>query len=660
MDRYFKTLTVVAILFGAITGTFAQGNLRRDDTPDRTGGGRKSILDDSSKLVYNPNTLVFTKLADVKYDLGTTYSVDTTLSKFYKWDTRSGSDYTIQNLGNVGTAAKEVFFTPPKIIGKTSGFSVYDYYFKSADKVKFYNTKSPYTSLYWALGSNSRSVLDVSFSRNITPLWNIGADFSFNDVDKAVARSTRNDTETRTTQFDIYTWYKAKSGRYELLANFTTFSNEVRETGGVLIPTNGVFSYDDARLVLNDTDAEAKDKRTNVHLFHQYNLLNGLGVYHEADWLSTSNRYEAFENDASKAKYPILMGKDTTSERSTFTSLTNEMGVKGHWRKWYYQAFFKNRVLSFSQKFVSGTEDDIENSVGGYMRLDIDSTNRISLRGELLLTGDHRFSGKYEGDWFDVSYVREQYAAPYIYDRYTTNHQDWSESFNSQQVDQIKGRAKFDWRGWFHFYPGITLTNFANYLYFVNVTPADEQVSVDPTQEDGRPKYKSLRPVQIQPRQTSGVAQVLSPEAEFEATFGNFGFKGKAVYSIVTGGSSDVFPMPDLFVNAGVYWENKVIMNKIGLRLGVDVHWASEYYAYGYDPTSQQFYLQQESGTSNSISVEGFTNVDLYMNIKMKYFRLFLKYRDATLAQDQVNFVTPYYVVAEPGLDFGISWFFFD
>ena len=52
------------------------------------------------------------------------------------------SDYLIQDLGNIGTGIRPMFFTLPEIIGASSGYTLYDYYFPDPSKMKLFDTKS--------------------------------------------------------------------------------------------------------------------------------------------------------------------------------------------------------------------------------------------------------------------------------------------------------------------------------------------------------------------------------------------------------------------------------------------------------------------------------------------------------------------------------------
>ena len=98
----------------------------------------------SRESPYGPFTTSFFTEKQIKYGDTTGQFLDTLPDNFQRFDQVSLSNFRFQNLGNLGTALWPIFYEPPKIIGKTSGFSSYDHYFKSPDEIRYFNTKSPY------------------------------------------------------------------------------------------------------------------------------------------------------------------------------------------------------------------------------------------------------------------------------------------------------------------------------------------------------------------------------------------------------------------------------------------------------------------------------------------------------------------------------------
>ena len=149
------------------------------------------VIDDSTKNVYGAATTFFTTEDNIKNNLKGYQVVDTSLAEAHNWDPVNITDYYYQNLGTVGTAMRPVFYEVPDVIGKTSGFGVYDYYVKTPDQFKYFDTKSPYTKMRAVFGGNYRAYIGIDFSRNVNENWNVGFSFRRWTVDKQIGQIGR-------------------------------------------------------------------------------------------------------------------------------------------------------------------------------------------------------------------------------------------------------------------------------------------------------------------------------------------------------------------------------------------------------------------------------------------------------------------------------------
>jgi hypothetical protein len=87
----------------------------------------------------------------------------------------------------------------------------------------------------------------------------------------------------------------------------------------------------------------------------------------------------------------------------------------------------------------------------------------------------------------------------------------------------------------------------------------------------------------------------------------------------------------------------------------VDVHYKSEYYASGYDITTQQFYTQ------TTIKILDFPIIDFFLNTKIKRGRIFFKFHNfMKLFADYGYVPTPFYPGQKNVIDFGFDWSFYD
>jgi hypothetical protein len=113
--------------------------------------------------------------------------------------------------------------------------------------------------------------------------------------------------------------------------------------------------------------------------------------------------------------------------------------------------------------------------------------------------------------------------------------------------------------------------------------------------------------------------------------------------------------MPELFINAQLAYSNIWFGGNFDFQAGVDVHWKSDYFAYGYDPVVQQFYTQQKHAAPD------FPLLDVFISAKIIRGRVFFKYHNLLKAFTKIgNVPTPFYPGVMNVFDFGFDWSFYD
>jgi Putative porin len=115
--------------------------------------------------------------------------------------------------------------------------------------------------------------------------------------------------------------------------------------------------------------------------------------------------------------------------------------------------------------------------------------------------------------------------------------------------------------------------------------------------------------------------------------------------------------MPTFLINSRLYYTDTTAADNGTFETGIDMHWKSSYMADGYDPITQQFYLQDE------FTVYSYPVIDLFLNFRIKSFSAFLKFshcNESWLAPASGYFVTPLYPGQKKAFDIGLSWSFFD
>src|SRR5690606_29073531 len=118
--------------------------------------------------------------------------VDTTIRDFHKFDEAERRDNLYQHLGTVGTPMNPIYLQLPDVIGARPGFNGIDPYWER-ERIRYWDTKSPYSNMYVILGGRGRSITRATYSRNISPNWNFGLTYRGMFIDKQVSRIGKGD-----------------------------------------------------------------------------------------------------------------------------------------------------------------------------------------------------------------------------------------------------------------------------------------------------------------------------------------------------------------------------------------------------------------------------------------------------------------------------------
>lgn len=613
------------------------------EQPERRGS---RIIDDTTKQIYGPNTSRYFFEQDVFFNRQILYSIDTFSRNFHRnasYVQKNNNLY--QDLGNIGSAIRPIYYQMPETIGASGGFHAYDLYWDT-EQIRYFDTKSSYSNMQLILGGKGRSLTRATFSRNINPRWNFGFTYRGLFVDKQIQRRGKADRFTRSTYYDAYTTHQNKDSTYRIFINFRRSFHRINEYGGVRVgrkDSTGIIDYFDINAKPWLTSAQSDDLRMNLHLFHQYSVGKALQVYHTADRYRQKNKFLDIKNQSQEAFYDFveIKDRDSVSDASEFKAFRNEVGIKGSLSKLFYNGYYAlrnynmsyNHLLSDTLNFrTHGTESYL----GGRMSLKLDSLVEVNGWAEVMQEGNYRIQGSIQSKWFEASLKQMLYAPSFLTQAYRGSHDVWKNNFDKTESTQIKGFLHYE-NSVVTFAPGITLTRLKNYIFFDRVSGVDSVQQVLPVQSRGN---------QI----------MTAPEARFSLTFfRHITFSNQTIYTLFIENSNQAIRVPELFVNGQLSYSNIFYNGNLDMHAGVDLHWKSAYYAPGYDPVIQQYYNQ------DIFQSPAFPLVDIFFNAKIKRARVFFKYNNLMQVFLKTGYLpTPYYPGQRNILDFGFDWSFYD
>jgi len=638
--RVLRRVLLISTLLLTVFTAFSQRGTVRE-----LGGNRDSlrnarqqrILRDTVKNNYSAKTTRFTYEKNFKFNDLTFYNPDTIPDNLHRFTDFEKNNNFIQNLGGIGTAQRSLFYEGRSVIGRTSGYHAYDPFYIDPDQIKYFDTRSPYTDIKATFGGGGRAITDVLFSLNDSTQFNLGFSYSGIRADKQLSFLTRGDRSVESTNWNIFGFLRPKKlPRYLLLFNMTQMKHTAAEQGGIIeaitMPTADTLFYDylDEDVALDE--AESYDKRGGLHIYQQYDLDSVFQLYHSATFFDQILRYND-EYDLSGSDSLIYSPVDgatsgTIADRTAFREFSNEFGIKGYTRKFAYTLFYRNRNVRYDNLLIGSARKDSESYLGGTLRQQITPKIFLTASGEYLIGGNYMLTGDFKSDFFTARFSRVKAKPTYLAEFYTGEQRSWTNTFNDEVSDNLYGEIKLNTRRW-SFRPFLRFNRITDHVYY--------------------------GPDRL-PLQASDDILLFSPGAHLDLKITDkWAMKTTTVYSTVSGGSSDVYRIPELMVNAQFAHTNILFDGKMIIQTGMDAHYRTSYQAYAYDPVVQQFYQQ------NTIENDAFVKIDLFLNFKVQNFIFFIKsgHFNQGLIGDGY-FLTPYFTGNRQTVDIGTRWSFYD
>ncbi len=637
-------------LFLLLAQNNAENALSEDEKDKIDGKKQEEIflqLDDETKQVYNFDTVFWFNQKVIQYNKGGYQPIYKHIVDFHQFSLVEKSKYTIQDLGNFGTAAQYIFFKIPKTVGRTTGLQNFDHYFTLPHKLMYYHTRSPYSALCWLKGEKGRNYLHVPYTVNVFKDWNIGADFKTILHDKQFGlHFAPGDRNVVHYAFDIHTNYRTKNKKYQLLCHFYRVRHHVQELGGIkkTIQKN-LDDWFTKSVDKNLDNVMNKIYQLRYHAYHQYTFTKKYQIYHVFNWVKKNHIFSIYPLSSkevfflgSPKKYTEkkIDGKEevVVNEKNYFRSYNHELGIKGDIYNWFYLLYYKKKnICAHYSRQYGKKRRYVENYIGYYTRYHFSPQKNHYLQHHVTYLPQEAYDVKlkYKNK---IGYLTLQHLRHYptlLVQYYNGSFFKWSNKWKKPIIQQVKTGIDIPLPYTFvHIHPHILWTKTKRPIYF--------NFNQKPTQAK---KY----------------AHILSSGIKLNFSFWKYLYwDNHLLYTSVFGPEKNVYDMPKYYVYAKIYYANKQLFDdKLMLEGGVELNFKSAYYANDYDPRIQQFFKQK------NFNVYEYILMNLFLNFKINNFKMCLKVGHVN--QGWINpgyFVTPLYPGHRMVFDVGIHWSFFD
>lgn len=266
----FTYLLLAILLFNALPSFSQRDLLRQGGSRIRQLGSSVSGSSGTDSLKRRDKNEDSITIRFRYLDSTRNYTMDSTINDF---STRFPMPGTYINLGNTGTAARSLLFSPSFEPGFDPGFHSFDLYRWTVDRARFFNTTRPYSELNYTLSSRAEQQIELVHTQNIKPNWNFL--FQYRLIN---ASGFFRNQKSNHNNYLFTSWYQSVNKRYN--AYFIILANKIQsgENGGI----QDTFSL---------SDPLYKDR------FNIYTNLGGTSAY-ATDFFNTDvgtgNRYSDF------------------------------------------------------------------------------------------------------------------------------------------------------------------------------------------------------------------------------------------------------------------------------------------------------------------------------------------------------------------------------
>lgn len=603
--------------------------------------GKAQILDDSTKQVYGPSSTGFLYEKNFLEDDTILIHPDTLIKDFRFMTINKANGWFWQDLGNEGTAAKNILFqTPDNAFTETGLNSFGAFYGPKTTEIKYFNTKSPFTNMAYRQSSNGLMNVGFTHSQNVKPNWNLTLDMGRIASSKQYSASTSEDRLVDHWDVTFSSNFTSKNRRYTFLGALIHFNHKQIEQGGIE-PREGVEYITKADLdgnfntnyqqLLNGI--ESREKWNNYHIYHQYQLSKEIQVFHTFDL----QRQKYFHSDTLIATnniyniYPDTTYSNNAEKMKTFylfNNIQNRFGFKGFYKGFKYNVGLTNRIYSFTSKSDGQKPNNlVEILAGGNIGYWLpDSTSYLNTdfyigfgaKPNVYLNAKLKYKG------FDLGF-KFVTKPPYLFNQnFISPVANWSNDFGNVTYTEASGKYRLN-LGKFWFEPSARIDLVSNHLYF--------------NQE-------------LVPKQLSGEAFLYDLNLFTGIQLKKFRFSNRFV--LTHADNADVFRIPTILNNTNLEF-HLFYAKVLHLYIGTDVYFRSSYQADGYSALLRGFHLQDTQ------PVWGLPVADVYTNFVVKRVKLAFSFNFLNQGLPYSGFyTTPDYLAMSRTFFIKVNWPLFD
>jgi hypothetical protein len=630
------------------------------------------------------------------YSLKKKTRIDTLLHAFQNFNPIFRNSISNTYLGNIGSSAISNIHTDRKIKNNFLLINPYNTYMSTFSNTKFFNTRKPFTRLTYTNGGEENireETLEAFHTQNISKYFNAGLKYNL-----ISANGMYKFQKIVNNAFKIFTSYEKP--RYNLYANFNLNKIKADENGGIIndsLVTDSTFENStdiptvfggSQQGIMHDPDVLTTIKNINLLIVQELNIIpSGPG-----DTLMPEKEKKFIPSIAHILEYDrsIRIHRDKLPEAGLEAGLYSTT----HYNPEFTLDSVYYKVLSNTLRFKL---NNINKKREIIMNLDLKheiekcsfytpSDNQINFAGDT--SALYRFTGQtYNPDTLKRSRIMSNTSATYnvSYSKgnlFKTNiwasyffhgYKAGSHSLNAEFTAFPGNESGKSFITLFLSYqnevPDYLLQNYySNYFIWENDFKSVKSIDIDlkyinPLKKIETGVNYSLLNDYIYfneyaiPSQYEKNLSVVTLHLDKFLEFWKFRTLNKLAFQFVS--KPDYISLPEFAVYNSTYIEHEFFFRwtegRLRVMLGFDLFYNTKYYANAYNPALGMFHQQNEKKLGN------YPYLDVFLNIKLKRTRFFLKYEHVNYGLIHKNYFSALHYPRNEGMfKAGISWTFYD
>lgn len=602
---------------------------------------------DSTRKVFTSSSVRLIQLKDLNNDTITFRDLDTTAVGFQNFNYIHADNIPRFYIGNLGLAHKAFIVEDNLNWGFDNGRHSHDLYLKKIDDLKFYRVNSPHTNLYYIWNRRKEQLFNLTFTQNIGPRFNYAVNFT-----RLVSLGDYARQNSDHLKYDVSLWYTDKSRRYQAFAAIINNDLSLEENGGIkndsIFTVGSEFNSEFELVNLNNASTKISDKHYFLKQTYAFGTNDDLvldsitikrirpkyRLFHE---LRVNDRKDTYiETPLDSNVYTnIFIDSVNTNDVISFLKIENRVGLEYYFnhalgkRGSYISSYLRNDQIAYENLSLDSNLNSLSINVDA--KLQVNKSIEWLFNASTGVLGDYadnnlirtafNYYSKNDSNYLQLSLMTRSNDQAIMYNRYVSNHHDWTNNFQDQksfavQLGYYNSKRNFSTaivykriQNELYFDTSFVLTNLPNYNYY---------------QFNVQELFK----------------------------LGHF-YLNNIIY-VQNTDQSNAIRLPLLHTYQSLYYQGHLFKKALFLRTGFDVRYYTKTASYAYDASTAQFKLDTRE-------LGDYPLIDFFITASLKRAVLMLKVDH--LNQGMFNRGS-YYVFGHPipdrGLKIGLRWAFYD